>query len=317
MKTLLAALVCALMCGVGVEALQASETKPETAAPEAAFTVTGKIAVPESGRKLDLGKATGQMMETPQREDPPFPDNWAELDNEGKQTWYMQWMQSDEGKAFIQHQQEMMAKLKRHQFAVNEDGSFSIKNVQPGVYAMQIAIRENQEVHAQAAVSEITVAEDHDLGDITLNIALVVGDQAPSFEVKTVAGEPLKLSDYRGQYVLVDFWAVWCGPCRGETPNLKATYDAFGARDDFEIIGLSLDPKTEEPINYAKEHDLQWVQGYLGDWGQDKVTGLYGVRGIPSIWLIGPDGKILAKDLRQQTIKTTVEKHLAEADKLN
>ena len=139
-----------------------------------------------------------------------------------------------------------------------------------------------------------------------------VGQEAPGFEIKTTDDKTIKLVDYRGKYVLLDFWATWCGPCVAETPNLKSVYEQFGKREDFVMIGLSLDNDKEKPMAYAKEKGTQWIDGFLGDWGKDEVTKKYGVRGIPSIWLIGPDGKVVAKDLRGEGISEAVKKALGE-----
>lgn len=98
------------------------------------------------------------------------------------------------------------------------------------------------------------------------------GEMAPEFSAKTLEGKAFKLSDYRGKHVLLDFWATWCGPCRGETPNLKAVYEKYGRREDFVMIGLSLDKDVDKPLAYAKENGCAWVDGFLGDWGKDTVT---------------------------------------------
>ena len=142
-----------------------------------------------------------------------------------------------------------------------------------------------------------------------------VAQEAPGFEIKTTDDTTIKLADYRGKFVLLDFWATWCGPCTGETPNLKTVYEQFGKRDDFVMIGLSLDQEKEKPMNYAKEKGTGWINGFLGDWGEDEVTKKYGVRGIPSIWLIGPDGKIVAKGLRGEGIEEAVRTVLEEGKK--
>ncbi len=70
---------------------------------------------------------------------------------------------------------------------------------------------------------------------------LGIGDQAPDFEIRTLSGETVRLADYRGKYVLLDFWATWCTPCLKEIPNLKAVYDKFGSSERFAMISLSLD----------------------------------------------------------------------------
>jgi peroxiredoxin len=139
-----------------------------------------------------------------------------------------------------------------------------------------------------------------------------VGQDAPLFEVKTVDGKEVKLADFKGKYVLLDFWATWCGPCVGETPNLKAVFEKYGKREDFAMIGLSLDKEVEKPKAYAKQNGCEWVDGFLGDWGKDEVTKKYGVSGIPSIWLIGPDGKVVASRLRGNGIMEAVSSALEQ-----
>jgi hypothetical protein len=93
---------------------------------------------------------------------------------------------------------------------------------------------------------------------------------------------------------------------------LKATYKAFGANDRFAMISLSLDDDPSAPKKFAGQNDIKWIQGFLGKWSDAKVTTLYGVEGIPSIFLLGPDGKIIARDLRGAAIKETVEKALGK-----
>ena len=142
-------------------------------------------------------------------------------------------------------------------------------------------------------------------------VDLKAGDVAPDFSVKTLDGRPLKLSDFRGKYVLLDFWATWCGPCVGEMPNLKATYDTFGKDARLVMISLSLDPDRASPEKFVKDNGIGWTQVFLGEWSKDLITLSYGVFAIPKIFLIGPDGKVLAADLRGPKIKEAVAASLA------
>ena len=124
----------------------------------------------------------------------------------------------------------------------------------------------------------------------------------------------MKLVDYRGKYVLLDFWSTTCPPCLALTPKLKACYEAFANDDRFVMIGLSVDQDMKAPKAYAAKESLPWIQGFLGRSDNGKaITNSYGILGIPSLMLIGPDGRVVAKNLRGSGIKAAVAKALGEA----
>ncbi|HEY3852837.1 MAG TPA: carboxypeptidase regulatory-like domain-containing protein [Verrucomicrobiae bacterium] len=196
------------------------------------------------------------------------------------------------------------------------DGSFVISNIPPGNLAMFRVVSNKFgaphfiDVNSGETTGSPNVEIDFAKNEIPSDSAIKIGDVAPPFEVKTVNGEPLRLADFKGKYVLLDFWATWCGPCVAEIPYLKATYNAFAADGRFAMISLSLDDMPGAPASYTRRNNMKWVQGYLGPWEESKVTPLYGVNGIPSIFLIDPNGKIINVELRGEGIREAVEKAL-------
>ncbi len=111
------------------------------------------------------------------------------------------------------------------------------------------------------------------------------------------AGKPFKSAALRGKYVLVDFWASWCGPCRAENPNVLKAYNAYKGKN-FTVLGVSLDDKADRWKKAIEEDGMPWQQvSDLKGW-KNEVSNYYGIHGIPSNFLIDPQGNILAKDLR-------------------
>jgi peroxiredoxin len=137
---------------------------------------------------------------------------------------------------------------------------------------------------------------------------LQVGETAPDFAAKTLDGQDFRLSDHRGKFVLLDFWATWCAPCMAELPNLKAVHDAFGADRRLEIVSVSLDERQADAQLVARDQKLPWRQGHLNP--DSSVVAAYGATAIPATFLIGPDGKILARDLRGPRMKPAIEEAL-------
>ncbi len=215
---------------------------------------------------------------------------------------------------------------------IDKDGRFRIEDVPPGNYVLEVAVDATSYPPVVGAVTEIgeakrpvTVPEapagrpdvPHDLGTITAKLfeTLKVGDRAPDFAVPRIIGkgrgDQLRLSDYRGQLVLLDFWATWCPPFLIDTPTFQDIQKTFGNDARFQLIGLSCDETAGVAEQYIKQNGLIWTQGFAGHLLAGVNAGKeYKLRAIPATFLIGPDGRILAKNLRGAELKEAVRRAL-------
>jgi len=219
-----------------------------------------------------------------------------------------------EGKGYIYPHYKLQA---------GKEGRFQIDRIPAGEYQLMATLMEpwvGQTVPKPVGYvsSRVTIPPGDenvpfDLGVHEILLFLSEGQMAPAFTARTVAGKEFSLAEFRGRYVLLDFWATWCGPCVAETPNLKRVYEEFGQDRRFAMVGLSLDSSPTQPAAYARKNGIKWVNGYLGEWNSQTVTKDYRVYGIPEIMLIGPDGRIVAKDLRGDRIRAAVAKALGNS----
>ncbi|MDY3293403.1 MAG: TlpA disulfide reductase family protein [Candidatus Egerieousia sp.] len=121
---------------------------------------------------------------------------------------------------------------------------------------------------------------------------LKAGSVAPEFMLKGPDGKELALSDFKGKYVVLDFWASWCGDCRRDIPNIKALYEKYSPKG-VEFVGVSFDDNAERWQNAIKEFELKYHQvSELKKWKTTDIYAAYGIKWIPTIYIIGPDGKV-------------------------
>ena len=139
----------------------------------------------------------------------------------------------------------------------------------------------------------------------------LIGKTVPDFSATDLDGNPISLEQYRGKVVLLDFWAVWCGPCIAEMPTVKKVYDTY-KDEGFDIIGISLDTDEDRLRNYLKENEIPWRQVFSGEGWDSPVSRQYNIRAIPAPWLIDKDGKLISHRARGETLEQLVADALKE-----
>jgi thiol-disulfide isomerase/thioredoxin len=200
-----------------------------------------------------------------------------------------------------------------------DDYTLSVTNDQGSeLHSENFKLKAGESVTRLLKVSEASAAVQRAMQNLLARKAkpalatLKVGAIAPALNAKTLDDKPVSLKELEGKYVLLDFWATWCGPCLQEIPKLQAVHEAFGNDPKFVMISLSMDSSRDDVRKFLKSNKQPWSQVFLGSAPNEAVAKAYGIEMIPSIVLIDPEGKIVATNLRGDAIKSTVAKALGK-----
>jgi peroxiredoxin len=218
-------------------------------------------------------------------------------------------------------------KQRNYALRFETNGVFRVDNVDPGNYYLYVSLTnpdrpDNYYEYIGSLNKNVTIPpapagkpdEPFDLGlnEVQVRNIQRTGRRAPKFEVKTFDGKTVKLADFTGKFVLLDFWATWAGSRNLDLQMLKALNTTYGKDNRLVMLGLNFDPQASSAEKVIEQSGIKWLQCYAGPWDQTGLPASYGVQGLPANILIDPEGKIVASNLRGSTIRTTVRNRLGE-----
>lgn len=324
--------VAGVCCVASLMHAQATQPAAEPAATPR--TLTGKIIVPE-GQKFDFKQAHAVLQGSPGEF--KVPKNLEvvqerlnrqmraqEMTIPRKVAWLESWQRTKDGQAYSQaimeHQQRAYSSAQAQQVEIGTDGKLEVRNVAPGAYTLHVYVLQQSGDDGSARVlaraqKEITVAEGDsqtpvELGDLAIEVeqtSEAAPAQEQAFQVKALDGSIIKLSDYRGRFVLLNFWGSWCRSCEPAMQPLKEVRSAFPNDPRLVMVGLNLDDSAQQVQQWVQRYQIDWPQALLGETGSTAVPGLFGVHALPHVVLVGPDGKVIAADLHGEQILPAVQ----------
>jgi len=273
-------------------------------------SVKGRVVLTgEGASKIDLHKSLNWLVRKASGIEPP--PEIRSLGFDLRNGWNDVWASTSEGL-------EYMKTLDNYFVTLDQNGRFDIDGVPAGDYDLAIRLYEPPKdgclVNAIGRrVISLTVKEDAiDLGNIEVDAVPCPrpGEMAPDFAFTSFTGKNVKLSDLRGRYVLLDFWATWCSPCVSAIPATRRLHDTYATDKRLVILGMNLDEDPDRARQFVENAKLPWTHGSLGRRPDNPVLSQYAVSFVPTYVLIGPDGKLIHIGVTVEEISEVVHRQL-------
>lgn len=268
--------------------------------------ITGKLLVENLPAGFDYHFSSSYLVAKRSGIAPPPAISAAGFD--WRKGWTDAWRNSPEGSTYFKTLHAWFVKP-------TTDGRFRISGVEPGEYELAVNLFGSTEgclVHPLATrVIPLTVKAGDtslDLGTLPIPTLLLpkVGDLAPDFEFTTLEGSPGRLSGLRGRYVLLDFWATWCGPCVAKLSEVERLRERFDADKKLEVVGLNLDADRSRLETFLQSSKIPWTHVPLGEWSTTTIPRQFAISGIPAYVLIDPSGRIAAQENSLEKIEAAL-----------
>ncbi len=281
----------------------------------AGTSVTGRV-IPsgDSSLKINLRQSLNYLIREGPGIEPPAELRW--LSQRPRDRWGNALTMTLEGLAYLQTLHYYIATL-------DQEGRFQISGVPAGDYHFVIALYKPAEGGCLISpvgtkTVRVQVTEDAarkgtlDLGAVPVPVrpGPRPGEVVPDLAFTAFSAETVKLSDLRGRYVLLDFWATWCSPCVADLPAMRRLHDTYGAGKRLVVLGLNLDDDPDKARRFVQERKLPWTQGSLGGQPENPVLARYAVSSAPAYFLIGPDGKLIQSSQSLEEVAEAVRRAL-------
>ena len=337
-----ALLSCTALCPKAVQA-QTMEDHAVPVEPES-ISISGRFVLPDDlpagvvAKDFSFERIFSNFQVYRPEIEPPYPADFEGWDDQRKADWMEAFENSPEYRDYENKKNERQRAILNTPLLpidVASDGSFTIHGLEPGQYQMFTMLRHakvpTEALGEHSQIIEVKAGQDHiDLGELEVRVLTVLlpGQDAPNFEAQMLDGNTFELLDYRGKFVVLCFWTSWYIPCDPDICGPSAmmrvdqVFKEYGDQDNFQVIRLSADSSIKDLENYDRNNPTPYLQGYIGplpmnEGEHNEILESYGIRGIPSIWLIGPDGKIIERSMNRGVIVERIQRALAQHNNEN